>query len=153
MLKFNSILSITALILSFSFYACDEDNPVNDDGDNDHAEAVGLVVLQSETEIVRYENGAVTGEITLKAGEATQLSVLFINDHDGELFSPDEDHHSLDWTVADQTIADLSQDGITAAWEFQVSGEKVGNTTVELKILHEDHADFVSLPIPIRVTQ
>ncbi len=139
--------------LSLIVLVCNK-NPVDHDHDDNHAEAVGLVITQSGAEIVRYENGVVTGKITVKAGEETPLlSVQFINEHDGDLFTPDGDHHTLGWTMADELIAELEQHNEDGKWKFHIHGKTTGNTTIEIKIMHEDHADFVSLPIPVEVTQ
>lgn len=154
-MKLISRLFMVLFALSIIVLGC-EKNPVDDDHDHDHdhAEAVGLVITQSGAEIVRYENGTVTGEITVKAGEETPLlSVKFIDEHDGDLFTPEEDHYSLGWTIADEAIAELEQHDEDGKWKFHIHGKSAGNTTIEIKIMHEDHADFVSLPIPIQVTQ
>ncbi len=153
-MKWNSIFIGLSIVSIIFFAGCQNDNPVsNDEHDHDHAEAAGLVITQSGAEIVRYENGEVTGKITVRAGEETpSLSVKFIDEHDGDLFTPDPDHHSLVCEVNDESIAIYEkQEG--SDWSFIIHGVAQGNTQIEIKIFHEDHADFVSLPIPIEVTQ
>ena len=143
-------LSLALLALVLVFAGCDG-NPVKSD-EHDHAEAVGLVITQSGAEIARYEQGAVTGKITVKANEETPLlSVKFIDEHDGDLFVPEEDHYSLAWTIADLSIAEVEQHAEDGKWKFHIKGKAAGTTTIEIKILHDDHADFVSLPITIEV--
>ncbi len=154
-MKFIFRFFVVLFALSLIVWGC-EKNPVDDDHDHNdaHAEAVGLVITQSGTEIVRYESGVVTGQITVKAGEETPLlSVKFIDEHDGDLFTPEEDHYSFDWMIADESIAELEQYDENGKWRFHIHGKTAGNTTIEIKIMHDDHADFVSLPIPIEVTQ
>lgn len=154
----RKLFLLFVILVAFIFViGCDKDNPVNEDEHSDHAEAVGLVITQNDSEIVRYEEGVVTGAIAVQAGEETGLLFVEFIAEDGDLFSPDSDHHSLDWTVADQTVAQATlsetQDNDADAWKFSVAGLKAGETTIEIKILHEDHSDFVSLPIGIQVAE
>jgi len=144
---------IVAVALATLIFGCDKDNPVDDDTHSEHAEAVGLVITQNSSEIVRYESGTVTGKITVKAGAETPLLfVQFIDEHDGDLFTPDIEHHSLAFTVSNAAIAEAIQTAKDGLGKFYIQGKTAGNTTVEIKILHEDHADFVSAPIPVEVT-
>lgn len=131
---------------------CNNDNPVDEHEHGEHAEAVGLVIFANNSEWVRYQNGVVTGKITVRVGQETPLlSIQFINEHDGKLFTPEGDHHALAWTIADKAIADVRQNPGDNKWAIYVIGKTVGNTSIEIKIMHGDHADFVSLPIPIEV--
>ncbi|MFZ5518202.1 MAG: hypothetical protein ACOY90_16320 [Candidatus Zhuqueibacterota bacterium] len=144
---------VIALALSALIFGCDKDNPVDDDTHSEHAEAVGLVITQDSSEIVRYESGTVTGKITVKVGAETPLLfVQFIDEHDGDLFTPDIEHHSLAFTVANVAIAEVIQNAKDGLGKFYIQGKSAGSTTIEIKILHEDHADFVSAHIPVEVT-
>ncbi len=150
-LSLKTLFVLPLLIIAFS--GCEKDNPVEGDHDHEHAEAAGMVIAQNNVEIVRYEAGEVSGQMTIKTGETTSiLSVQFIDEHDGDLFTPEEDHYVLAWTFADDNIAAIIQDESTDKWEFKVQGIIAGETTVEMKIMHDDHADFVSLPVPVIVT-
>ena len=151
---FKSIFAFSIFALA-SFIAGCGDNPV----DNDHeehagAEAVGLILRDSGTEIVRVENGQVTGEIEVGHGlETALLSVRFI-DEDGDLFTPDaDDGYALDWEIADESIAEVEHHEEDGAWSFHIVGLEEGQTTIVIKISHEGHADFVSKEIEIHVEE
>ena len=148
-----SALSIFALAL-FIASCGDDDNPVDPDHHDDHAEAIGLIVRDSGAEIIRVESGAVTGEIEVGHGKETALlSVRFIAE-DGDLFTPDEDDdYSLGWEIADESIAEVEQHDEDGAWAFHIIGLEEGETTIRLKINHGDHADFVSPEIEIHVSE
>ncbi|MXW80025.1 MAG: hypothetical protein F4Z57_13775 [Gemmatimonadetes bacterium] len=148
-----SALSIFALAL-FMASCGDDDNPVDPDHHDDHAEAIGLIVRDSGAEIIRVESGAVTGEIEVGHGKETALlSVRFIAE-DGDLFTPDEDDdYSLGWEIADESIAEVEQHDEDGAWAFHIIGLEEGETTIRLKINHGDHADFVSPEIEIHVSE
>ena len=107
---FSSTLGIFAL--AFLVASCgDDDNPVDtEDHDEEHAEALGLIIRSSGEEIVRYENGEVDGEIEVGHGKETALlNVRFIAE-DGDLFVPDADEDfSLGWEIADEDIAEVEQ--------------------------------------------
>lgn len=144
-------LSTIILFLFILVTGCD-DNPTENE-EHDHFEAVGLVITDSGNEIVRNENGQVTGKITVKNGEETALlRIKFIDEHDGDLVTPTEDEYTLGYTIDDETVAEFEQHSEDGKWNFHIHGKKIGSTTIEIKILHEGHSDFVSLPITIEVT-
>ena len=148
-----SALSIFALAL-FMASCGDDDNPVDPDHHDEHAEAIGLIVRDSGTEIVRVESGDVTGEIEVGHGKETALlSVRFIAE-DGDLFTPDEDEdYALGWEIADESIAEVDQHAEDGAWNFHILGLEEGETTIRIKINHEGHVDFVSPEIEIHVSE
>ncbi len=130
----------------------DDDNPV--DGHHDeHAEAFGVVILNSGAEVARDEAGTVTGEIEVGVERETALLSLRFIAEDGDLFVPDNDHNSLDWEIADETIAAVEHHEEDGAWAFHIVGHAAGETTIRIKINHGDHADFVSREIEIHVTE
>ena len=148
-----SALSIFALAL-FVASCGDDDNPVDPDLHDEHAEAIGLIIRDSGAEIVRVESGEVTGEIEVGHGKETALlSVRFIAE-DGDLFTPDEDDgFALDWEIADESIAEVEHHEEDGAWAFHIVGLEEGQTTILIKISHEGHADFVSKEIEIHVEE
>jgi hypothetical protein len=142
--------------MSFALLAAgcgDDDNPVNAHQGEEHAEAIGLIIRNSGAEIVRYENGKISGEIDVGHGKETALlSVRFIAE-DGDLFTPHtDDGFSLGWEIVDETVAKVDWHPEDGAWAFHIVGEADGKTTIRLKIMHEGHADFVSMPIEIHVS-
>ena len=148
---------ISIIAMSFALLAAgcgDDDNPVNAHQGEDHAEAVGLIMRNSGAEIVRYENGKISGEIDVGHGKETALlSVRFIAE-DGDLFTPDpNDGFSLGWEIADETVAEVEYHAEDGFWAFHIAGLADGQTTIRIKIMHEGHADFVSLPIEIHVSE
>ena len=148
-----SALSIFALAL-FMASCGDDDNPVEPDYHDDHAEAIGLIVRDSGAEIVRVESGQVIGDIEVGHGtETSLLSVRFIAE-DGDLFTPDEDDdYALGWEIADESIAEVEQHAEDGAWNFHILGLEEGETTIRIKINHEGHVDFVSPKIEIHVSE
>ena len=149
-------------IMAFSFVVCallssgcgDDDNPVKDDHDGEHAEAVGFVLRTSGVELVRYENGEVGGNIEVGVGRETALLSLRFIDEEGDLFAPEsDDGFSLDWEIADETIAEVEQHQEDGAWAFHLIGLVTGRASLIIKLNHEGHADFVSKAIEIVVEE
>ena len=152
---FKSISALSIFALAFFIASCgDDNNPVDTEHEEEHAEAVGLIIRNSGEEIVRYENGEVEGEIEVGHGlETALLSVRFIAE-DGDLFTPDEDEgFALDWEIADESIAEVEHHEEDGAWAFHIVGLEEGQTTILIKISHEGHADFVSKEIEIHVEE
>lgn len=149
----NFVKKIVLFLLIFAIptiYSGCSDDPVSPD-EGDHFEAVGLVLTQSGIEEVRYENGVVTGEIEVDEGELTTLYSIEFIDEDGNLGVPTGEHHSLAWEIGDTNIVQIIQHVEDGKWRFHFQGKEHGETEVTFSILHDDHADFVSAPIPVHV--
>ena len=151
----NRILKLPILALTTALFVAscgDDDNPV-DSHDEEHAEAFGVVVLNSGEEIARDEAGNVTGEIDVGVERETALLTLRFIAEDGDLFVPDEDENSLDWEIADEAIAEVKHHEEDGAWAFHIVGLEEGRTSIVLKINHAGNADFVSKEIEIHVEE
>ena len=146
-------LSIPLLALTFLVTGCGDDNPVDpDEGDQTHDEdAVGVLLRQSGEEIARYENGEVEGRVAIGENKQTPLLTTRFIAEDGDLYVPENEDFSLDWEIADPEIAEVVHHEEDGKWRFHIVGKEEGTTTIRVKLNHNDHADFVSLPIEIEV--
>ncbi|MEX0779878.1 MAG: hypothetical protein WD037_09090 [Balneolales bacterium] len=149
---------LTALFLAaFLAFACD--NPV-DDGD-EHHEAEGFVLTSSGVEIVRYEAGEFAfnetseythdGHLRVLEGQETPLIRINFLESDGTEFTPDDDDLSLDWDITDASIVEIEQHSEDGKWNFHIRGIEEGETSIRFFLMHGDHADFESLPMPVEV--
>ena len=150
MLKHIFKLATVFSILYISVYSCKDDNPV--ESSEEHFEAIGLFIISSGDTIVKYQGGEVTGEIGVTVNDHTSLlSIQFIND-DGDFGIPPNNDWSLDWVIADTSVADVDyHEGELELYKFRIEGKKVGETTIKIIINHHDHKDFESKAIPIRI--
>ena len=148
----SSASSLLALLL---FAGCgDDDNPVNLDEWDDHAEAFGLVILSSGEELVRQEEGKVEGEIEVGPGLETPLLTVRFLTEDGDRFVPEPmEGYGLAWEIGDESIAEVEHHDEDGAWSFHIAGLETGHTTLKIKLNHNDHADFVSKDIEIHVEE
>lgn len=144
----KKLMSRAALVLAatFALGACEDSTGSDDD---EHEEAAGLVILDQNDATLVSVNAArqVTGSLTVPAGQARHLEVWFVAE-DGDRFQPDGDEHTLDWTVANESIAVIDAHGD----HMDLDGVAAGSTTVVFSILHGNHSDYDSPAIPITVT-
>ena len=64
----------------------------------------------------------------------------------------DEPDFKFTATIADPTIVEVYQAPTDVGkFEFQLRGLKVGETTIALEVTRDDHIDFRTVPIPVRV--
>ena len=146
------LLTIPFLTLLLLVAGCGDDNPV-DPGEGDHDEdAVGVLLRQSGEEIARYENGEVEGQVAVGENKQTPLLTTRFISEDGDLYAPEDEEFSLDWEIEDGEIAEVVHHEEDGKWNFHIVGKEEGTTTIRIKLNHNDHADFVSLPIEIQVT-
>lgn len=144
----RALASLSILLMVVVLGGCVAGNPV--DPDDDHFEPVGLVLRAGDSELVRYEHGAVSGAIEIATGTTTpRLTVLFILE-DGRAVAPPDDELKLDVSIADPGIAQL--DGSSAGdWMFALRGISAGATSIVISAMHNGHADFQTKAIPVLV--
>jgi hypothetical protein len=141
-----SLIVITALL--FALGGC-KDNPV--EPDETHAEAEGLVLRMNGVDIVIVREGTVTGHISVPNGTETDHIDVYFLDHADTRFRPEGSEYDLGWSIADTSVAAIERDP-GEKWGIHVIGKAVQTTSVEIRLLHHDHADFRTPSIPIHVT-
>jgi hypothetical protein len=148
-MKFRSISIITALLfIAFTFYACGTGH--------DHGDVpVGLAISLNGEDLVVQDSGTLT-YMTGDAIEIPQddmvgpLLVEFISE-DGERYMPEPGDYALVFDVSSESVISIDHPAGGNEWQFNVTGEQEGETTVSFELWHGDHSDFESLPINFRV--
>lgn len=120
-----------------------------------HFEPEGLVILTDTKDTVAYYfQGVVRPGDTLKAPPGNNLSahwtIEFLGSSRQKIDYPSTTLYRLGWTIADQSIAEVFRHQ-GEEWEFHLRGKASGTTTIEFRVLHEDHADFITRPFPVLV--
>lgn len=140
------ILVLPLMILA----ACGEDDPVAPQ--EDHAEAVGLLLYRGDTLRASILRGVTTDTLYATVGETGEdFDVRFYNE-DEEVFEAHDDEVTFSWEITDASVAEVVQDsGKEGKFEFRLRGKSPGTTTIEFFILHEGHADFRSGLMPLVV--
>jgi hypothetical protein len=156
----RSLAPVFAFVLIAVFAISCDDDPIAPQ--SDHFEAVGMVIFQSGAMVLdyygpEYDAGDQTAYLdTLYASQGLNphWSVRFYNE-DGDLVDPPEEDNQ--WFAADFANPDLAElwwhEGEDGEFDFHLKGNQAGQTTVEFKIMHIDHADFTTLPIPLVIDE
>ncbi len=122
-------------------------------------EPEGLVLIDFGNRFFRYFQGQIdasggrVGHLRVPNGGFTaKWSIMFL-DHDGdEIDPPDEPDFKFTATIADPSIVEVYQAPTDVGkFEFQLRGLKVGETTIVLEVTRDDHIDFRTVPIPVRI--
>ncbi len=145
-------LRLATLIAALLWSAGCGDNPAGNGTPCNHVDVDGLVVTRGTAVIANQWQGAVLGEIHVPPDStAADLLVTWVNaDSTALVFNPGCDvNFDLRWTLANSGIAEITPG--SSKWRFNVRALARGTTTVRLRLFHDDHPDFSSLEIPIRV--
>jgi hypothetical protein len=152
----------TALLAFFVFSfmmfidGCKEDDIVTPA--SEHFEPEGLFILaegNTSDTVVRVFGGVVNNNDTLKAplNILTEHWEVFFWDANRNVLDPPSDgSHTLGFTIRDasviQTVMDNPND-----WAFHLKGLILNpdTTSMQIKVLHEGHADFTTPYIPVKV--
>ncbi len=140
----TGVLTITALFL---VSACN--NPV-EHSDDEHAEVFGFIFLMGGNEVVTVRDAVVTGSLAVGQGATTDPIEVEFTDEDGDHVHGEDldDEFSLNVAVADEGMITISE---TGRWTFTITGVEAGETTLTVALMHGDHADITTPPIPVTI--
>lgn len=149
----RNIILVGAFIALMHATGCTE-NPVVPE---EHFEVRGLQLRVADSTVVTVESNRVNGSLVIDSIAPTRFGLSFISD-DGTLTLPphahgDEVDYTLEVEIADTTIARVEALEFDHAWSMTIRGLRTGTTTATIHLLHGGHDDFVSLAVPIVVTQ
>ena len=153
----------------------DGDHDDHDHGDDDgHSIFSGFQLWEENMTTATYSQIglAVSGEITLAVGETKEYMVMFLDDDDDhdhgdeehcEDFTTEADcgaHAECEWHADDMACEDADGDNHDhgdddheeGAGHISITGVSAGTTSFQVKVMHNGHADYTSLPIDITVT-
>lgn len=152
MKKFNVLSTaktvVFALLTTVLFISCS--NSVS--SEDEHQETEGFrLKMNGQTIVEQLPDGNITGEFVLEVGEETPLITIYFLDHDREEFQPDEPELSLRAAFEESGIAEFQQHAEDGKWSFHLHAEAEGETTMTLQLYHNDHPDFITQGIPVRV--
>ncbi len=151
------IYSVLAALLILTIGCSDDDNPLKPQ--EEHFDAVGLIIYQSGATILDYfapDYAPGTEEIDdtlfVSLGLNPHWEVKFYDEEKNIIDPPDDEDKHFGAEFADAGVAELWwHEGEEGEFDFHIKGLTAGSTTVEFQVLHVDHADFTTLPIPMVV--
>lgn len=162
MVRLRTMLFRTVLVLSASAIALmaggcgDDDDPIS--SQTEHLEAIGMVVYQSGSVVMDYfgpdylASDTVAYNDTLRASQGLNphWEVKFYDEDTVLIDPPESDDHHLNAVFGNSSLAELWwHEGEEGEFEFHMRGLAAGTTTVRFQVMHIDHADFSTLPVPL----
>lgn len=152
-LKFPiAVFSLLALLVA----GCGKDDPTSPH--EDHFEPEGLVIIDSGVRFFKYFQGRIDAadgrkdKLEVSVGLGPHWQIRFLDDHGDEIDPPSDPDDKFGWRIADPTVVEVFQDPEDVGkFAFHLRGLKAGSTTLELQVLHVDHVDFRTIPIPVQV--
>ena len=153
---FQRIFAAVA-VLTFFVIGCGSDDPMSHQ--EEHFEPEGLVIIESGRRFFRYFRGQIDASggrldhLDAPLNEETpHWSIRFLDEDGDEIAPPDDPDFKFTWAIADPTVLEVVQDADDVGkFDFHLRGLKVGETTIELQVTHDDHVDFRTMPIPVHV--
>lgn len=144
-------ISLLALLLSFLLASCNDDDPVSPQ--EEHFEAVGMIVYDGQDKLMDYfgpdytlEDEFAADTIFISSSKSNLLTSRFYDEDRDEMDAPDDDHQTLDADIGDDSILQMEwNDGEEGGFNFYLTGKVQGQTWIRFKILHEGHDDFKTL--------
>jgi hypothetical protein len=148
------IVVISAIVLLTLIAGCkDEESPITPPAD--HFQPEGLMLRAEGDTVLYYFQGAVRPGDTIKAPAGNNLSphftLTFLNAAGEVISPPSTSTHHLGWTIGLNNVAEVYRDP-GDEWNFHVRGKDSGYTTITLRVLHGDHADFTTQALPLHVS-
>ncbi|NTV46646.1 MAG: hypothetical protein HGB11_09055 [Chlorobiales bacterium] len=173
---FNRLSVLLLALIVFFTIGCDnDDNPSSTD--QDHFEAEGIYISNSGVKVIDYygpdlpSGTSELGPVNINVGDNGHWDMQFYNSSKQLIGGPDEADHYLAVEIQDVSKAkvndahlevtktSVTNDGWTqylfkqGVFGFHIQGVQANSETkIRFKIIHVDHADFITLPIKLNVS-
>ena len=149
---------IVAVILALFTAGCifddEKDNPSSEQ--QDHFEAEGIVLIDSGVRFFHMFRGEIetadgkVDTLVTPVGLSAHWSIRFLDENEQEIAPPSDENKSFGWVIEDPSIVEIYRHD-NQEWEFHLNGLKAGETTIEFRVMHNDHYDFHTTSIPVSV--
>lgn len=152
--KKSAYILLVFIVISSAVYfnGCGEDTVIPP---GTHFEPEGLLIKPEglpDTLVYYFQGAFTTGKDSLfvAVGDTSaHLDIDFLDANKNQITPPNDNQHSLGWTINDTTVVNTFSD---EPWAFHITGLRADTTAITLKVLHNGHSDFSTLPIKTRVT-
>lgn len=121
------------------------DNPASNDDDHDgHSDPHGVRFIMNDEVLLTYMEGDATGQFEVgKDRETAIITAEFLDEDGDEIHGEDlDDEFTLGWEIGNTDLVGIAQHEDDGRWDFRVVGKSAGETTVQFKLMHGEHADF-----------
>jgi len=141
---------LLAMILVLPILTACEDDHLHPH--QDHFDAIGVALFHADTLVASILRGQSNDTLLIGVGETGDKYIVRFYDHDEHIIEADDHDVIFAWEISDATMLQVVQDaGRHGTFEFRLHGLQPGITSIELFIMHDDHADFRSGLIPVRI--
>ncbi len=123
---------------------------------HDHFNAEGIVLIDSGVRFFRMFRGQIdtavgkVDTLIVPIGLTSHWEIKFLDDNETEIDPPGNINKRFGWAIADPSLLEVYQHE-DDEWEFHLRGKKEGDTSIEFRVIHNDHTDFRTLPIPVSI--
>ena len=147
-----TIIFVPALVMN----GCGEDNVTTPQ--SEHFEPSGLFILpegSSTDTLLAVFNAVVRSGDTLKApfnAQSAKWNVFFWDENRNLLTPPTDGSNTLGFTLFNSSVIETQMDSPND-WAFRLKGLSLSpdTTSMQIKILHQGHADFTTPFVPVKV--
>ncbi|HAC15638.1 MAG TPA: hypothetical protein DCE78_06810 [Bacteroidetes bacterium] len=119
--------------------------------DEDHEDVAGFQIFLNNSVVASQSGTNVTSSISLAQGVTTSAMRIEFRDPDGDVMIITDEDLYLRVDSSDESVV-TTQLVTSADWSFTLTGVSAGQANITVKLMHGDHADFESRPIPVVVT-
>jgi hypothetical protein len=151
--KVSIFIAAIIVITAFFFNGCKEDQVTSPQ--EEHFEPEGLLIKPEglpDTLVYYFQGAFLPGKDSLfvaVSDTSEHLDIDFLDASKNQIPAPSDNEHTLGWTVGNTGVANAFSD---EPWAFHIIGVSADTTNITLKVLHNGHSDFTTLPVKIRVT-
>lgn len=144
----SGFVFILAISLAVIFFGCSEDDKLVPA--ENHVEAVRMQILDGANIIYDFQSADYSDQetysndtIKIALGKSNLLTAKFFDENGAEINPADEEHTTFEAEFGDASIAFISwNSGQEGTYQFYLTGQSEGITTVAFFIMHEGHPDF-----------
>ena len=119
--------------------------------DEDHEDVAGFQIILNNSVVAAQSGTNVTSTISLAQGTTTSTMRIEFRDPDGDIMIIEDDDLYLRVDSSNEGVV-TTQLVTSSDWSFTLTGVSAGQANITVKLMHGDHADFESRPIPVVVT-
>lgn len=120
-----------------------------------HFEAEGMMLLTEDGDTVMYYFQGLLNQgfdtLTVPYGAISEhLSTYFLDSNRNKL-NPPSGEYSLGHTIQNPSMLSVFTDDPNDTWQFHLRGHEVGYTNITFRLMHTNHSDFNTIPVPVHI--
>ena len=119
--------------------------------DEDHEDVAGFQIYLNNAVVAAQSGTNVTSTISVVQGTTTTAMRIEFRDPDGDVMIITDEDLYLQVDLSNEGVA-TTQIVTSSKWSFTLTGVSAGQANITVKLMHGDHADFESRPIPVVIT-